>query len=168
MKTRTKRTIRKKVALLVLAVSLSTVLLMGLAAALGLASIRGDTMANLGEINARTAADATAALRSQAQSELVTLVENKSSQADTSLNLILNQTRLVAMAAEEIYSNPEAYLAGVDPDDPPLDAYDFSCNYDESVHGGFSYHLRAPRAVLKNIVEDHHGTVMSPTWTPAR
>ena len=161
MKTRTKRTIRKKVALLVLAVSLSTVLLMGLAAALGLASIRGDTMANLGEINARTAADATAALRSQAQSELVTLVENKSSQADTSLNLILNQTRLVAMAAEEIYSNPEAYLAGVDPDDPPLDAYDFSCNYDESVHGGFSYHLRAPRAVLKNIVEDHHGTVMS-------
>ena len=161
MKTRTKRTIRKKVALLVLAVSLSTVLLMGLAAALGLASIRGDTMANLAEINARTAADATAALRSQAQSELVTLVENKSSQADTSLNLILNQTRLVAMAAEEIYSNPEAYLAGVDPDDPPLDAYDFSCNYDESVHGGFSYHLRAPRAVLKNIVEDHHGTVLS-------
>ena len=66
MKIRTKRTIRKKVALLVLAVSLSTVLLMGLAAALGLVSIRSDTMANLEEINERTTADATAALRSQA------------------------------------------------------------------------------------------------------
>ena len=64
MKIRTKRTIRKKVALLVLAVSLSTVLLMGLAAALGLVSIRGDTMASLEEINGRTAEDATAALRS--------------------------------------------------------------------------------------------------------
>ena len=161
MKIRTKRTIRKKVALLVLAVSLSTVLLMGLAAALGLVSIRGDTMASLDEINGRTAEDATAALRSQAQSELVTLVENKSSLADTSLGLILNQTRLVAMAAEEIYSNPEAYLAGVDPDNPPLDAYDFSCNYDEGVLGSFSYHLRAPRGVLTNVVEDGSGAVLS-------
>ena len=67
----------------------------------------------------------------------------------------------VAMAAEEIYSNPEAYLAGVDPDNPPLDAYDFSCNYDAGVLGSFSYHLRAPRGVLTNIVEDNQGAVLS-------
>lgn len=70
------------------------------------------------------------------------------------------------MAAEEIYSNPEAYLAGVDPDNPPLDAYDFSCNYDASVFGSFSYHLRAPRGVLTNIVEDQHGTVLSADLNP--
>lgn len=101
MNTGKRRTIRKKVAQLILAVSLATVLLLGLATGVGLVNIRQDTVDSLGELNSQTSEDATGTLREQLQEELVTLVENRGAQADTSLELILNQTRLVAMAAQD-------------------------------------------------------------------
>lgn len=162
MKTGKRRTIRKKVAQLILAVSLTTVLLLGAATGIGLANIRQDTVDSLDELNRQTSEDATDTLREQLQEELVTLVENRGAQADTSLSLILNQTRLVAMAAHDIYSEPELYLEGLEPDELSFDSYDFSCNYDESVLGNFSFHIRAPRSVMDadSIVEED-GTVVS-------
>lgn len=53
MNTGKRRTIRKKVAQLILAVSLATVLLLGLATGVGLVNIRQDTVDSLGELNSR-------------------------------------------------------------------------------------------------------------------
>lgn len=162
MKTGKRRTIRKKVAQLILGVSLATVLLLGIATGLGLANIRQDTVDSLDELNRQTSEDATDTLREQLQQELVTLVGNRSMQADTSLTLILNQTRLVAMAAADIYSEPEHYLDGLSPDELSFDSYDFSCNYPEELIGSYSLHIRAPRSVMaaESIVEED-GTVVA-------
>lgn len=73
MNTGKRRTIRKKVAQLILAVSLATVLLLGLATGVGLVNIRQDTVDSLGELNSQTSEDATGTLREQLQEELVTL-----------------------------------------------------------------------------------------------
>lgn len=162
MNTGKRRTIRKKVAQLILAVSLATVLLLGLATGVGLVNIRQDTVDSLGELNSQTSEDATDTLREQLQEELVTLVENRGAQADTSLELILNQTRLVAMAAQDIYSEPEQYLEGLSPDELSFDAYDLSCNYPEEVLGSFSFHIRIPRSIMaEDSIVEEDGTVVS-------
>ena len=162
MNTGKRRTIRKKVAQLILAVSLATVLLLGLATGVGLVNIRQDTVDSLGELNSQTSEDATGTLREQLQEELVTLVENRGAQADTSLELILNQTRLVAMAAQDIYSEPEQYLEGLSPDELSFDAYDLSCNYPEEVLGSFSFHIRIPRSIMaEDSIVEEDGTVVS-------
>lgn len=163
MKTGKKRTIRRKVAQLILGVSLATVLLLGIATGVGLSNIRQDTVDSLDELNRQTSEDATDTLREQLQQELVTLVGNRSEQADTSLTLILNQTRLVAMAAQDIYSEPGQYLEGLDLTALTFDSYDFSCNAPEGTIGSYSLHIRAPRSVMASgsIVEDEGGTVVS-------
>ena len=89
------------------------------------------------------------------------MAENKSSLADMSLNLILNQTRLVAMAAQEVYSNQEFYTQGRPDGELPVDAYDFSCNYSPETLGAFSFHLRAPRSVMApDSIVEKDGTVV--------
>lgn len=157
MKTAKKHTIKNKVAGLVLSVSLTSVLLLGIASGAGIVGIRQNTISSLQTLNDQVAQDATETLREQTREELKTQAENKSSQADTSLNLILNQTRLVAMAAEDIYSHEEQYLQGQSDDSLPVDTFDFSCNYPQETLGQFSFHLRAPRSLLDpdSIVEEN-------------
>ena len=157
MKTGKKHTIKNKVAGLVLSVSLTSVVLLGLACGAGIVSVRQNTVSSLQTLNDQTVQDSTETLREQTRKELRMLAENKSSQADTSLSLILNQTRLVAMAAEDIYSHEAQYLQGRPDASLPIDTFDFSCNYPEEMLGRFSFHLRAPRSLLDpgSIVEEN-------------
>ena len=97
------KTIKNKVVRLVLSISLASILLLGAASGFEIWRIRQNTTDGLQDLNEQTAADATDALQTQKQEELQAMAENKSSLADMSLNLILNQTRLVAMAAQEVY-----------------------------------------------------------------
>lgn len=144
---------------LILLVSLASILLLGVASGFGIANIRFTASDSLQNLNFRAGEDATDALRNQKQEQLIQLAENKGDLADTSLMMILNQTRLVAMAAQDIYSNPQQYLDGYT-GTLPLDVFDFSCNYPEDVLGTFSFHLRAPRQVMapSSVVEEG-GTV---------
>lgn len=155
------KTIKNKVVRLVLSISLASILLLGAASSFEIWRIRQNTTAGLQGLNGQAAADATDALRMQKQEELLAMAENKSSLADTSLNLILNQTRLVAMAAQEVYSNQEFYTQGRPDGELPVDAYDFSCNYPTETLGTFSFHLRAPRSVMEpDSIVEKDGTVV--------
>ena len=88
--------------------------------------------------------------------------ENKSSIADVSLNLILNQTRLVALSAHDIYSNQEFYTQGAADSELPLDAYDFTCNAPAENIGSFSYHIRAPRSLMEDAsIAEKDGEVVN-------
>lgn len=149
------KTIKNKVVRLVLSISFASILLLGTVSGINIFKIRQNTAESLQGLSHQAAQDATDALHSQKKEELLALAENKSSLADTSLNLILNQTRLVAMAAQDIYSDPGKYIQGRTDGELPLDAYDFSCNYQKEVLGSFSFHLRGPRSVMKSdsIVE---------------
>ena len=155
------KTIKNKVAGLVLSVSLAAILLLGIALGIGVINIRQTASGSLQSLNSRASQDATDALRAQKQEELKALAQNKSNLADTSLNLILNQTRLVAMAAQDLYAHPDQYLMGRDDASLPVDTFDFSCNYPEQVLGQFSFHLRAPRDLMDpdSIVEEN-GTIV--------
>ena len=161
-------TIGNKVARLVLTISLASILLLGAASALGMINIRMTATDSLQTLNERAGADAVSALRSQIQDELLQLAKNKGDVADTSLELILNQTRLVAMAAEDIFSDPQRYLAGYD-GSLPLDVFDFTCNYPAERLDTFSYHIRAPRDVMApgSIVEEQ-GQVVKARLDPGR
>ena len=155
------KTIKNKVVRLVLSISLASILLLGAASGFEIWRIRQNTTDGLQDLNEQTAADATDALQTQKQEELQAMAENKSSLADMSLNLILNQTRLVAMAAQEVYSNQEFYTQGRPDGELPVDAYDFSCNYSPETLGAFSFHLRAPRSVMApDSIVEKDGTVV--------
>ncbi len=155
------KTIKNKVARLVLSISLASILLLGVASGLSIWNIRRNISDSLRGLNNQATLDATDALRTQRKEELQALAENKSRLADTSLNLILNQTRLVAMAAKDIYSDAEQYTLGRSDRSLPLDAFDFSCNHPKESLGAFSFHLRGPRSVMEpdSIVEED-GTVV--------
>ena len=155
------KTIKNKVVRLVLSISLASILLLGAASGFEIWRIRQNTTDGLQDLNEQTAADATDALQTQKQEELQAMAENKSSLADMSLNLILNQTRLVAMAAQEVYSNQEFYTQGRPDGELPVDAYDFFCNYSPETLGAFSFHLRAPRSVMApDSIVEKDGTVV--------
>lgn len=151
------KTIRNKVMGLVLIISLAAIIILGAVSCFGIWRIRCTTDSSLKNLNKQATSDTTGALQTQKKEELQSLVENKSSVADTSLNLILNQTRIVAMAAKDIFENEDEYIRGQADYSLPLDSYDFSCNYPESVIGQFSFHIRAPREVMEpsSIVEEN-------------
>lgn len=150
------RTIKNKVVRLVLSISLASILLLGSASGINIWKIRQNTADSLQKLNNQAAQDATDALRSQKKEELLALAVNKSSLADTSLHLILNQTRLVAMAAQEVYGDSPRYIQGQLDSELPVDAFDFSCNYPKETLDAFSFHLRGPRSVMDqdSIVEE--------------
>lgn len=155
------KSIKNKVAALTLLVSLSSIFLLGGALGIGIFNIRRTANESLQSLNDKANEDSIYALRAQKRSELSELAENKSSLADTSLNLILNQTRLVAMAAEDIYSQPERYLTGYS-GSLPTDVLDFSSNLGSGTLGKFSFHLRAPRSVMDPAsITEENGTVVS-------
>lgn len=155
------KTIKNKVAGLVLSISLLSILILGMMSGIDIWKIRQNTEVSLQGLNEQAAGDATDALRTQKKEELLALAENKCELADKSLNLILNQTRIVAMAAQEIYSDPEQYVQGQPDSELPVNAFDFSCNLPQEKLGTFSFHLRGPRSVmdLDSIVENNGETV---------
>lgn len=150
------KTIRNKVMSLVLVISLAAIVVLGTVSCFGIWRIRCNTDSSLKNLNKQATSDTTDALQNQKKEELQSLVQNKSNLADISLNLILNQTRIVAMAAEDIFENAEEYTRGQAASSLPVDSYDFSCNYPESTIGQFSFHIRAPRDVMDpaSIVEE--------------
>lgn len=155
------KTIKNKVVRLVLSISLASILLLGAASGFEIQRIRQNTTDGLKGLNDQAAADATDALRTQKKEEIQAMAENKSSLADTSLNLILNQTNLVAMAAKEVYSNQEFYTHGQPDGELSINAYDFSCNYPPETLGTFSYHLRAPRSLMdSSSIVEKDGTIV--------
>lgn len=155
------KTIKNKVVRLVLSISLASILLLGAASGFEIQRIRQNTTDGLKGLNDQAAADATDALRTQKKEEIQAMAENKSSLADTSLNLILNQTNLVAMAAKEVYSNQEFYTHGQPDGELSINAYDFSCNYPPEILGAFSYHLRAPRSLMdSSSIVEKDGTIV--------
>jgi len=155
------KTIKNKVVRLVLSISLASILLLGAVSSFEIWRIRHNTITGLEGLNDQAATDATDALRTQKQEELLAMAENKSCIADTSLNLILNQTKIVGMAAKEVYSNQEFYTQGRQSSELPVDAYDFSCNYPPETIGTFSYHLRAPRSVMDPAsIQEEDGVVV--------
>ncbi len=155
------KTIKNKVVRLVLSISLASILLLGAASGFEIRRIRQNTTDGLKGLNDQAAADATDALRTQKKEEIQAMAENKSSLADTSLNLILNQTNLVAMAAKEVYSNQEFYTHGQPDGELSINAYDFSCNYPPETLGTFSYHLRAPRSLMdSSSIVEKDGTII--------
>ena len=148
--------IKNKVVRLVLSISMASIVLLGTISGLSIRDIRESTTGSLKDLSERTAEDATDALRSQIKEELLTLAKDKSSLADKSLQLIRNQTRLVAMAAQDIYSNASDYTGGRGGGELPVDSFDFSCNLPEEALGSFSFHMRAPRCVMApdSVVEE--------------
>lgn len=153
------KTIKSKVARLALSVSLFSIIILGIISGVVILRMLQNTVSGLDGLKEQATLDSTNAL--QKQEELRVTAENKSAIADVSLNLILNQTRLVAMSAYDIYSDQDFYTHGMEDRELPLDVYDFSCNTQPGNIGGFSYHLRAPKSLLDeaSIVEED-GTVI--------
>lgn len=149
------KTIKSKVAHLALSVSLFSIIILGIISGVVILRVLNNTVAGLDGLKEQATADSTNALQAQKQEELLVIAQNKSDIADASLNLILNQTRLVAMSAHDIYSDAAFYTRGMEDRELPLDVYDFSCADPENI-GRFSYHLRAPRSLLDedSIVEE--------------
>ncbi|MDE6915748.1 MAG: hypothetical protein K2P39_02985, partial [Lachnospiraceae bacterium] len=156
------KTIKSKVARLALSVSLSSIVILGLLAGFLVMRMFQNTVTGLRGLKEQATLDATNALQMQKQEELCTIAENKSSITDVSLNLILNQTRLVALSAHDIYSNQEFYTQGAADSELPLDAYDFTCNAPAENIGSFSYHIRAPRSLMEDAsIEEKDGEVVN-------
>lgn len=154
------KTIKSKVARLTLSVSLLSIIILGVVSGVVILRMLENTAGGLDGLKEQATLDSTNALQMQKQEELQVTAENKSAIADVSLNLMLNQTRLVAMSAHDIYSDQDFYTRGMKDSELPLDAYDFSCNAPENI-GSFSYHLRAPRSLMDEAsIVEKDGTVI--------
>jgi len=150
------RKIKTRVLRIILTTALSATLIISVASSVVILGLKGNTFDSLETLYNEATNDSTAALRTQKKNELFALAENKGAIADASLKLILNQTRLVAMAAEDIFSNKSLYLpSDIDYTALTLDAFDYSCNYPSELLNNFSIHMRTPRAVMNpdSIVE---------------
>ncbi|MDE6910735.1 MAG: hypothetical protein K2P44_09735, partial [Lachnospiraceae bacterium] len=122
------KSIKNKVARLTLSVSLSSIVIPGILAGFLVMRMFQNTVAGLSGLKEQATLDATNALQMQKQEELRIIAENKRSIADVSLNLILNQTRLVALSAHDIYSNQDFYTQGAADGELPLGRIYFVCN----------------------------------------
>lgn len=152
------RKIKSKLLMIILTTALSAMLIISIASSLAIFSLKSNTFDSLETLNKEATDSSTFALRTQKKEELFSLAENKGEIADTSLKLILNQTRIVAMAAEEIFSTVNINsLNNVDHSSLPLDVYDFSTNYSEDILKQYSIHIRAPRDTMNpsSIIEEN-------------
>ncbi len=150
--------IKTKVLRIILATALSATIIISLASIIVIFNLKDKTFDSLEILYNESTGDSTEALRNQKKKELFSLAENKGAIADSSLNLILNQTRLVAMAIEDILLNKDMYLPkDIDYNTLPTESLDFSSNNSSDLLNKFSIHIRAPRALMKpeSIVEDN-------------
>lgn len=150
--------IKTKVLRIILATALSATIIISLASIIVILNLKDKTFDSLEILYNESTGDSTEALRNQKKKELFSLAENKGAIADSSLNLILNQTRLVAMAIEDILLNKDMYLPkDIDYNTLPTESLDFSSNNSSDLLNKFSIHIRAPRALMKpeSIVEDN-------------
>ena len=155
------RKIKTKVLRIILTTALSATLIISIASSIVILSLKENTFDSLETLYNEATDHSTVALRTQKKNELFALAENKGAIADASLKLILNQTRLVAMATEDIFSNQSRYLpSDIDYATLPLETFDFSCNYPSDLLNEFSVHLRAPRALLNpDSISEEKGVV---------
>lgn len=155
-----KKRIKSKAAAMILSISLSTTLLLGGVCGGMIAGMNKNIIDSMESMNRLALQDSTTALREQKMAELQALADNKSSLADISLTLILNQTRLVAMAAEDIFAQEEDIVT----EEMLLSqaAYqnlDFSCGKPEQL-GTYSIHIRAPRELMaEDSIKEENGII---------
>lgn len=152
--------LKSRVAAMILSISLTVILLLGFVCGSSIVRMKQNTVSSMERLNQLALQDSTAALRQQKMAELQALAANKSSLADTSLTLILNQTRLVALAGEDLFAQgKDCLIREENLEDWQLQVYDFSCAAPEQI-GKYSIHIRAPKEMMeKESVQEKNGVV---------
>ncbi len=153
--------IRTKVLRILLATALVAMLLLSAISVTIIFNMKSSTENSLDTINRDVTKDSTGALRKQKESELSNLATNQGKNVDAKLALILNQTRVVATAAEDIYSNRNLYLpSNFNYLTFPMDTIDFSTNNPDSLDK-FSFHIRTPRSLMdSNAIVEEDGVII--------
>lgn len=151
---------KSKVAAMILSVSLTVILLLGCVCGSSIVRMKKNTVSSMERLKQLALWDSTAALRQQKMAELQALAGNKSSLADTSLTLILNQTRLVALAGEDLFTQGKNCLIKEENlTDWQLHVYDFSCAAPDQI-GKYSIHIRAPRELMQETnLQEQDGVI---------
>lgn len=106
---RKRRSIRRKITSLLLAMTLSALLLTGGVSVSGLYSMRDISVESSGKLGSMAAADAEEALEKMAGEQLLALVEGKASYIEEKFYTVISSVNGIAQAAEKIYRNPEKY-----------------------------------------------------------
>jgi len=104
-----RRSIRRKITTLLLAMALAALLLTGGVSVSGLYSMRDLSEESSRELGNTAALDAEAALEKMAGEQLLGLVKGKASYIEEKFHTIISSVNGIAQAAEEIYENPEKY-----------------------------------------------------------
>ena len=162
-----RKPIRKKVLAMMLSVSLLAIFLIILLQIFFLKDMNRGMQKSYGHLTESAAENSKNALHEQIKTRLLTLSEDRASVAETNLQMILNQTQSVAMAAEEIYKNRDRYLDGKSSSDLPLDLYTLSCSMSADLLGKYSIHLRSPRDFFDpDSIEEANGVVTKAEFDP--
>lgn len=157
-----KRSIKDKIQKMNIYLGISIILLLGIFTLISVMNIRKNASDNLRILNEDATKDATSALDVQMQESLKGMAENRSALANAAIETMYHQTRQVALAAVDIYSNTERYTKNREISELPVDAFDFSCNLPEDIYGKYSIHLRAPREVMaEDSIKEEGGVVIS-------
>ncbi|MDR2102864.1 MAG: SpoIIE family protein phosphatase [Treponema sp.] len=102
--------IKRKVLFIILSTSLGSILLLSLAVWVSILNIRGIILFHsdtLGEVAAR---DSQKALEKQLQQQMMNFARDKAALVDAELQILENQTKMVAEIASHIYTHKENYL----------------------------------------------------------
>lgn len=106
---RKRRSIRRKITSLLLAMTLTALLFTGGVSVSGLYSMRNISAKSSRELGGMAAADAEEALEKMAGEQLLALVEGKASYIEEKFDTVISSVNGIAQTAEEIYRNPENY-----------------------------------------------------------
>ena len=128
-----KKPIRKKILFMMLSVSLLSLILISLLHFFFLRDMNHETQNTFSYLDESAEKSSTTALREQMRTRLLTLSQDRASIADANLQMILNQTRTVAMAARDIYENRDRYLEGQKSSLLPVDTYNLSLSSGEEI-----------------------------------
>lgn len=109
--------ISQKIRRLLLGVSLTTVLFIGVVTVIGIVTLRNNTARVSGELGDTAAADSQQALEDMTVDSLLTLAENNAALSDAKLGDLQKAVEMIAYAATDITQNPKGYLE--DPINPP-------------------------------------------------
>lgn len=138
-----KRSIRKKILALVVLVSMLGFVILGATSMFSMYHMRGEMAADSNVLGKTAADDSSAALEKKAKDELMTLSRGIAAVSDEKLQIIENQTTMVANMASQIYSNPSLYSSAQSPVD----------YLKPSQVGTFTLHLKTAEGVSKASIQ---------------
>lgn len=107
--TRKKRSLRRKITSLLLAMTLTALCFTGGASICGLCSMRSASEKSNRELGNTAAEDAEEALKEMAGEQLLLLAEEKAAYIEEKFYTVISCVNGIAQAAEDIYQNPEKY-----------------------------------------------------------